>query len=108
MLYELRIYEPFPGKMPALHARFRDHTIGLFKKAGMGVEWFATPMTGEWSDRLYYLLSFADLADRQQKWAAFQADPEWRKAREESERDGPLVRRTRSTFLNSTPYSPGG
>ncbi|HTE84839.1 MAG TPA: NIPSNAP family protein [Dehalococcoidia bacterium] len=108
MLYELRIYEPYPGKMPALHARFRDHTIAIFQKHGIGVEWFATAMTGDWSDRLYYLLSFADLADRERKWAAFGADQDWQKARAASEQDGPLVKRLRSTFLNSTPYSPGG
>ena len=108
MLYELRVYEAAPGKMAALHARFRDHTIAIFQRHGMKVEWFATPAQGDWNDRLYYLLSFSDLADRERKWAAFQGDAEWQKVRTESERDGALVKRLRSTFLNSTPYSPGG
>ena len=34
-LYELRTYTASPGKMAALDARFRDHTISLFKRHGM-------------------------------------------------------------------------
>ena len=34
-LYELRFYTTNPGKLPDLHARFRDHTMKLFEKHGM-------------------------------------------------------------------------
>src|SRR5262249_17036349 len=34
-LYELRTYTASPGKMAQLDARFRNHTIGLFRKHGM-------------------------------------------------------------------------
>ncbi len=34
MLYELRVYTAVPGKLPELHARFRDHTNRLFAKHG--------------------------------------------------------------------------
>ena len=34
-LYELRVYWAAPGKLDALHARFRDHTLKLFEKHGM-------------------------------------------------------------------------
>lgn len=107
MIYELRIYEANPGKMADLHKRFREHTLGIFGRHGMKVEWFATPGVGEWTDRLYYLMSFDDFADRERKWASFGADEEWQKVRAESEKDGPLVRRVRNMFLNPTPYSPG-
>ena len=36
MIYELRTYEAAPGKLPALNARFRDHTRGLFERHGHG------------------------------------------------------------------------
>ena len=29
MIYELRIYHSMPGKLPALQARFREHTTAL-------------------------------------------------------------------------------
>ncbi len=34
-VYELRTYTTEPGRLPALHARFRDHTMKLFEKHGM-------------------------------------------------------------------------
>ena len=105
-VFELRTYTAPEGKLSALQARFRDHTIAIFKKHGIGVEWFATPATGDWNDRLYYLLSFEDAGDRERKWANFQADPDWQKARQESEKDGALVKRLRTMFLSPTPYSP--
>jgi hypothetical protein len=39
-VFELRIYHAAPGKMQALHARFRDHTCNLFKKHGMTIVGF--------------------------------------------------------------------
>ena len=35
MIYELRIYDAMPGKLPARHDRFANHTIELFAKHGM-------------------------------------------------------------------------
>ena len=34
-IYELRTYTTNEGKLDDLHARFRDHTVTLFKKHGM-------------------------------------------------------------------------
>ena len=34
-VFELRTYYASPGKLDALHARFRDHTCKLFEKHGM-------------------------------------------------------------------------
>ena len=34
-LYEMRVYWAAPGKLDALHARFRDHTTKLFETHGM-------------------------------------------------------------------------
>ena len=42
MIHELRTYEAAPGKLPALNARFRDHTLGLFERHGMEVIGFWT------------------------------------------------------------------
>src|SRR6516165_10576478 len=35
LLYELRTYTTEPGRLPALHARFKNHTMKLFEKHGM-------------------------------------------------------------------------
>jgi hypothetical protein len=106
MIYELRIYEPHPGKLQALHDRFTRHTNRLFEKHRMTVVGYWTPMIGEWSNQLIYMLAFADLAAREKAWAAFQADPEWLAAKAESEREGPLVARLKNQILAPTAYSP--
>ena len=104
--HELRIYEAAPGKLAALNARFRDHTLRIFERHGLGVVGFWTYAHGGWSDQLVYLMKFDDMADRNAKWAAFGADEEWRRVREESQRDGPLTTRIRSDILAPTDYSP--
>ena len=68
---------------------FRDHTCSLFARHGIGV-------AGFWINRadpnqLIYICTFEDAAQMERAWAAFRDDPEWQKARAESERDGSLV-----------------
>jgi hypothetical protein len=58
-VFELRTYHSAPGKMEALHARFRDHTGKLFKKHNMTIIGFWSPTDAELAKRqLVYLLSF--------------------------------------------------
>ena len=106
MIYELRIYEAAPGKLAALNARFRDHTLRIFERHGMGVVGFWTYAHGGWSDQLVYLMKFDDMQDRDRKWVAFVADEEWQRVREKSQRDGALTSRIRSDILAPTDYSP--
>lgn len=105
MIHELRVYEAMPGKLPALHSRFRDVTLGLFERHGLKVVGFWDTVVGT-SNQLTYLLAFDDLAQREQAWKAFQSDPEWKEARAASEKDGPLVARITNTILRPTDYSP--
>ena len=105
MIYELRIYETIPGRLPALNDRFANHTMGFFKRHGIHVVGFWTEEIGT-SNQLVYMLGFDSLADREKKWAAFQADPDWNKVRAESEKDGPINARVRNTLLRPTSYSP--
>ena len=102
---ELRIYDAMPGKLPALHDRFAKHTMGLFSKHGIDNIAYWTDDVGT-SNRLIYMLGYADLGARERSWAAFQADPDWQKARAESEKEGPLVLVSRHSILRLTPYSP--
>ena len=104
-IQEWRVYDAMPGKLPALHSRFADHTSYLFKRHGIQEVGYWTEEVGT-SNRLVYMLGFNDLGERQQKWAAFAADPDWQKARAESERDGVLTKKTYSTIMQPTPYSP--
>jgi hypothetical protein len=105
MLYEARIYMTVPGRLPALHDRFANHTLGFFKKHGIGVFGFWTDDIGA-SNRLTYILTFDSMADREKKWSAFQADPGWQQVRTQTEASGPIVDHVLNTFMRLTPYSP--
>ena len=102
---ELRIYDAMPGKLPALNDRFANHTIGLFEKHGMEniAYWTETFGTG---NRLVYMLGYPSLGDRESSWAGFVADPDWQKARAESETDGTLTAKVYNRILMPTAYSP--
>ena len=106
MLYELRTYTAMPGRLPDLHKRFADVTLGFFKKCGIQVVGFWTNEIGGPSDQLIYILAYESLADREKKWGAFLADPERLAKFAESERNGPLVRRLTAQMLRPTAYSP--
>ena len=109
-VYEMRTYYAAPGKLEALHARFRNHTIDLFKKHGMGVLAFWVPVdqtTGAATgNSLVYILSYPSLDARKQAWDEFGKDPEWVAVKSESEKDGKLVDKVDSVFLAPTDYSP--
>ncbi len=104
-LFEYRVYEAVPGKLPALHKRFQTMTLGHFKKHGIGVVGFWDVVTGT-SNELHYLLRYDDMAARDKSWNAFQADEAWIRDRAETERDGQLVARVHNQFWRATEYSP--
>src|SRR5690349_19420604 len=109
-LYELRVYTTSPGKMDALDARFRDHTIGLFPLHGMFPVGFfhVAPPAGQPADnRLIYIMGYKDRAARDKAWTEFAADTEWQKVYKDSEANGALLSKApESTFLTVTDYSP--
>ena len=75
MIYELRVYDCLPGRLPALLRRFADHTLALWDKHGIRQAGFFTTMVGESNQRLTYFLAWESLAERETKWTAFATDP---------------------------------
>lgn len=106
--FELRTYTAAPGKLDALNARFRDHTCRLFRKHGMEIVGFWTPAEGEpgAGRTLIYLLAPPSREAARKSWDAFRNDPDWQKARAESETNGRLVEKVESVYLVATDYSP--
>jgi hypothetical protein len=107
-VYELRIYYPAPGKLAALNARFRDHTLELFEKHDMRnvAYWNEQPTEEAPEGRVVYVLAYPSRAARDADWKAFGADPEWRKVVAASEAGGKLVTRVDSVFMTMADYSP--
>jgi hypothetical protein len=106
-VFELRVYHAAPGKMKALHARFRDHTCKLFKKHGMTIVGFWSPTDEKEAEKkLYYVLAYPSKEEADKSWKAFRADPDWLAAKAASEKDGELVAKVESVYMNPTDYSP--
>jgi hypothetical protein len=105
-VYELRTYTCFDGKLDALKARFRDHTIRIFKKHDMQSVGYWVPEDPERSkNTLVYILVHPSREAADKNWAAFQADPEWKKVAAESEANGKIVQKVDRVFMDPTEFS---
>ncbi len=111
-LYEIRFYVTNPGKLDALNARFRDHTMKLFEKHGIENIAYWTVLEGDKTDgekadnMLIYIIAHKDAAAKDASWKAFGADPEWQAAREKSEADGKILAEApRSILMTKAEFS---
>lgn len=104
--YELRIYHAMPGKLEAVHDRFRKHTNALFVKHGMEIVGFWGPTDREKGaeNQLIYVLAYPSREAREASWKAFAADPEWQAARKASEANGKLVEKADSIYMGEVDY----
>lgn len=105
MIHELRIYHCVSGRLPALLKRFETITLGIWARHGIRQAGFWTTLVGPNNQALYYLLAWDSMAEREAKWNAFQADPEWIMKRAETERDGAIVERVENLLLAPTAFS---
>ena len=108
-VFELRTYTTNEGKLEALDARFRYHTMALFAKHGMMnlPYWHPTDSEKGAGKTLLYLLAHASREAATKSWADFQADPEWVKVRNDSEASGKILIKdgVKSVFLTPTDFS---
>jgi hypothetical protein len=106
-VFELRTYTTNSGKLPALHARFRDHTMKLFEKHGMKNVGYWTPTDKKLADNtLIYIVSHASRDAAKKSWQGFINDPAWKVAYAESIADGKLVNKIESVYMTPTDFSP--
>ena len=105
MIYELRVYRCLPGRLPALLKRFETATLRIWAKHGIRQAGFWTTVVGESNNDLTYFLAWESMAEREAKWAAFIADPEWVAAKNASEADGQIVSNIVNQLLVPTAFS---
>ena len=106
-VYELRTYYCLPGRLEALHKRFKDHTMNLFEKHGMKNEMYWTPTDPKLKDHvLIYIVSHDSMDAAKKSWDAFRSDPNWIKVRDASEKDGKIVEKVESVYMTATEFSP--
>lgn len=108
-IFELRTYTAAEGKLGALDARFRDHTLALFAKHGMTNLPYWHPIDADRgaAHTLIYLVAHRDRESAGRSWAGFRDDPEWSRVRNESEKDGRLTipGGVKSVYLVPTDFS---
>jgi len=105
VIYELRVYHCLPGRLPALLKRFETITLGIWERHGIRQAGFWTTLVGTSNQTLTYLLAWESLAERETKWTAFQADPDWLAKRAETEASGQIVNNITNEFLIPTTFS---
>jgi NIPSNAP len=107
VVYELRVYHANEGKLDALLARFRDHTVAIFNRHGMKSVAYWTPTDEPLKGRtLFYILKHPSREAAAANWKAFRDDPEWVKVSTASEVNGKLVEKVDSTYMTLTDFSP--
>jgi hypothetical protein len=106
-VFEVRTYYTMPGRLEALNKRFREHTLRLFEKHGMTNIGYWVPQDSPARDNtLIYVISHASREQAKANWAAFLADPEWQKVAADSQKDGKIIDRIESVYMDATDYSP--
>ena len=103
--FEMRTYFAAPGKLEALQARFRNHTLKIFEKHGMTNIGYWVPVENP-DSKLIYILAYPDREAREKAWKEFWDDPDWKAVQTESEKDGKLVAKMESVYLKATDFSP--
>jgi hypothetical protein len=107
VVYELRIYHTYEGKLEPLLKRFREQETKIFERLGMHGVGYWTPDDEPLKGRtLVYMLRHKSREAAKESWAKFGKDPEWVKLKAESEANGPLVEKHDITFMTLTDFSP--
>ena len=105
MIYELRVYHCATGRMPALLKRFETTTLEIWKRHGIRQAGFWTTLIGNSSQEITYMLAWDSMAEREKRWGAFLADPEWVAVVAKTEKDGQLVENISSQLLTPAAFS---
>lgn len=106
--FELRQYHaPTRSQLRDVHERFNGPEIRVFHRSGIFPVFYTSGMIGGNLPNLTYLIPFESLGAREKAWDAFNADPEWIKARKDSiDAHGQIVAVTDVSIYKATAYSP--
>jgi hypothetical protein len=104
-IFELRTYESHSDRAALNKLKmFNAGEIPIFRKVGLTPVVFGETVVGAGLPSLTYLLTFADMAARDAAWAAFGADPDWKRLAADAQyRDN--VSAISDIILSPTAYS---
>ena len=106
-IFELRTYESHSKKANrAKIGMFNSGEIAIFRRAGLRPVFFGETVVGAGMPSLTYMLAFADMEERTRCWAAFVADPEWKKlSSTPGWTDPEIVSNISNVILSPAPFS---
>ena len=106
-VFELRTYSQLPGRNPAILARFKDHTMKIFKKHDIkNIAYFTTiEKDPAVQSKLVYLVAHPSEEAAKANWTAFVNDPTWKQVSTDSEKDGKIIEKIESIFMTPTSFS---
>jgi uncharacterized protein YbaA (DUF1428 family) len=106
-VFELRTYSQLPGRNPAILARFRDHTMKIFKKHNIkNIAYFTTiEKDPAVQSKLVYIVAHPSEEAAKANWTAFVNDPKWKQVSTDSEKDGKIIEKIESIFMTPTSFS---
>ena len=107
-VFELRTYESHSKKAHKTKVDMfgKGGEIAIFRRTGLTPVFFGQNLIGPSLPSLTYMLVFDDLAARERNWAAFVADPEWKKlSATPGYTNEEIVANITSVILRPTPYS---
>jgi len=106
-IFELRTYESHSRKAHRTKVEmFNSAEIAIFRRTGLRPVFFGETKVGTGMPSLTYMLTFSDMEERTRAWAAFVADPEWKKlSSTPGYTDPEIVSNITNAILSPTPYS---
>lgn len=106
-VFELRTYSQLPGRNPAILARFKDHTMKIFKSHDIkNIAYFTTiEKDPAIQSKLVYLVAHPSEEAAKANWGAFVNDPKWKQVSTDSEKDGKIIEKIESIFMTPTSFS---
>jgi hypothetical protein len=107
-IFEMRIYQTRTLKeLRGLKERFAESEVKILAHAGSQPILFGTTAIGSDNPNLTWMIAFEDMAAREKFGAAFNADPDWIKLRQQSlDRYGQIPSIRRLTLYRAAAYSP--
>jgi hypothetical protein len=106
-VFELRTYESHSKQANKKKIEmFNTGELAIFRRTGLQPVFFGETLAGSKMPNLTYMLTFENMAARDKNWAAFVADPEWKKlSSTPGYTDPEIVSNISNLFLRPAPYS---
>jgi hypothetical protein len=106
MIYQLRIFKDYPGRVDAHIERFRNHTCPLLEKHGAQIVGLWTCLDDEHKHQVVFMAAYQDMDAMRAATAAFAADPEQATMVADSEQDGRIIESRENLMLQPVDFSP--